>query len=92
MVVPAAATAPALVVVGIFMMQSIGEIDLSDFKTAAPVRLTIIGIPLTFSLGRGLISAAFLAVFLGEPKRMTPVGHLIAGVFFLEFPKFWPFR
>ena len=96
LIIPAAATAPALVIVGVFMMQSIVEIDMKDFKIAAPAVLTILGIPLTFSIaegiGLGLICAALLALALGESKKLTAVGYLVAGVFFLEFFKFWPFR
>lgn len=96
LIVPPAATAPALVIVGVFMMQSISEIDMRDFKTAAPAVLTLLAIPLTFSIaggiGLGLISAAFLALGLGEPKRMNAIGYVVAAVFFLEFFKFWPFR
>ncbi len=95
LIVPAAATAPALVIVGVFMMQSIAEIDMTDFKTAAPAVLTIIGIPLTFSIaegiGLGLISAALLAVGLREYKRLTVVGYIVAAIFFLEFFKLPPF-
>ncbi len=95
LIVPAAATAPALVIVGVFMMQSVIEIDMADFKIAAPAVLTILGIPLTFSIaegiGLGLISAALLAVGLGEPKKMTTVGYIVAAIFFLEFFKIWPF-
>jgi adenine/guanine/hypoxanthine permease len=93
LIVPAAATAPALVIVGVFMLQSITEIEMSDFKTAAPAVLTIIGIPLTFSIaegiGMGLISAALLALALGEPKRMTAFGYAVAVVFFFEFFHLW---
>lgn len=93
--IPAVATAPALVIVGVFMMQSIAEIDMSDFKTATPAVLTIVGIPLTFSIaegiGLGLISAALLAVGLGEGKKMTAVGYIVAAVFFFEFFKLPPF-
>lgn len=96
LIVPAAATAPALVIVGVFMMQSITEIDMSDFRTAAPAVLTIAGIPLTFSIaegiGLGLISAALLALALGEKKRMTALGYAVAAVFFLQFFHLWPFR
>lgn len=96
LIVPAAATAPALVIVGVFMMQSITEIDMSDFKTAAPAVLTIIAIPLTFSIaegiGIGLITAAILALALGESKKMTAVGYVLAGVFFLQFFHLPPFR
>src|SRR4051812_8647091 len=82
LMVPPQATAPALVIVGVFMMQSVIEIDMADFRTAAPAVLTIIGIPLTFSvaegIGFGLISAALLAVGLREYRRMTAVGYIVA--------------
>ncbi len=95
LIVPAAATAPALVVVGIFMMQSVSEIPMDDFKTAAPAVLTIFAIPLTFSIaegiGLGLITAALLALGLGKPKSLTTAGYIIAAVFFLQFFKIWPF-
>ncbi|MBI5690325.1 MAG: NCS2 family permease [Verrucomicrobia bacterium] len=96
LMVPAAATAPALVIVGIFMMQSIVEIDLRDFATAAPAILTILAIPLTFSIaegiGLGLIAAALLALALGRLDRLTPLGYGLAVVFFLQFFHFWPFE
>jgi AGZA family xanthine/uracil permease-like MFS transporter len=96
LIIPAAATAPALVIVGVFMMQSIVEIDMTDFKIAAPAVLTMLAIPLTFSIaegiGLGIITAALLAIFLGEGKKITTVGYVVAVVFFLEFFKIWPFK
>jgi AGZA family xanthine/uracil permease-like MFS transporter len=95
LMVPAAATAPALIVVGIFMMQSVIEIDMTDFKIAAPAVLTIFSIPLTFSIaegiGLGLIAAAVLAIGLGKAKMLTTLGYFIAGIFFLQFFKIFPF-
>lgn len=95
LIVPAAATAPALVVVGIFMMQSVIEIDMTDFKIAAPAVLTIFAIPLTFSIaegiGLGLIATAILAIGLGKTKMLTTLGYFIAGIFFLQFFKIFPF-
>ena len=95
-IIPAAATAPALVIVGVFMMQSITEIDMADFKVATPAVLTILAIPLTFSIaegiGLGLIIAAILALALGESKKMTVLGYVLAGIFFLQFFHLWPFR
>jgi len=95
LIVPAAATAPALVVVGIFMMQSVIEIDMTDFKIAAPAVLTIFAIPLTFSIaegiGLGLIAAAILAIGLGKARMLTTLGYFIAGIFFLQFFKIFPF-
>ena len=46
LMVPAAATAPALVIVGVLMMQSVSEIDLGDFREALPAVLTLLSIPL----------------------------------------------
>ncbi len=94
--VPAAATAPALVIVGIFMMQSVAEIDMSDFRVAAPAVLTLLAIPFTFSIaegiGLGLIGAATLAVATGQPRSLPLAGYLIALVFFLEFFHVFPFH
>ncbi|HLP00809.1 MAG TPA: NCS2 family permease [Opitutaceae bacterium] len=93
--VPAVATAPALVIVGIFMLQSAVEIRMDDFTIAAPAVLTIIAIPLTFSIaqgiGLGLIAAAVLAIATGKPRGFTAVGYVIAAVFFLEFFRIFPF-
>jgi len=93
--VPGAATAPALVVVGIFMMQSATEIDLSDFATAAPAVLTLLAIPLTFSIaegiGLGLVAAAVVALATGQARRLSPVAYAIALIFFLQFFEIFPF-
>lgn len=95
LIIPAAATAPALVIVGVFMMQSVTEIDMQDFKTAMPAVLTLIGIPLTFSIaegiGLGLISIAILAISLGEAKKLSTIAYIIAAVFFFQFFHIWPF-
>jgi AGZA family xanthine/uracil permease-like MFS transporter len=94
--VPAAATAPALVIVGIFMMQSVVEIPMDDFAAAAPAILTIFAIPLTFSiaqgLGLGILAAALLALALRRPRDLPPLGYVVAAIFFLDFFRLWPFR
>jgi AGZA family xanthine/uracil permease-like MFS transporter len=93
--IPACATAPALVIVGIFMMQSVVEIDMANFETAAPAVLTIFAIPLTFSIaqgiGIGLICSVLLSVGLGRARAVPPVGYAVAAMFFLSFFKIWPF-
>ena len=93
--VPAAATAPALVIVGVFMLQSITEIKMEDFAVAAPVALTVLAIPLTFSIaegiGLGLIAFAILALATGRTRSLSPLGYGIAGVFFFEFFHIFPF-
>jgi AGZA family xanthine/uracil permease-like MFS transporter len=94
--VPACATAPALVIVGVFMMQSVVEIPMDDFASCAPAILTIFAIPLTFSiaqgLGIGLLTAALLALALRRPRDLPPLGYVVAAIFFLDFFKLWPFR
>jgi AGZA family xanthine/uracil permease-like MFS transporter len=93
--VPAAATAPALVIVGIFMLQSVVEIKMYEFEIAAPAMLTILCIPLTFSIaegiGIGLIAAALLAITTGKSKQFPITGYVIAAIFFLEFFHIFPF-
>jgi AGZA family xanthine/uracil permease-like MFS transporter len=93
--IPWCATAPALVIVGIFMMQSVVEIDMSEFETAAPAVLTIFTIPLTFSIaqgiGIGLICSVLLRVGLGKARQIPVLGYAVAVMFFLSFFKIWPF-
>lgn len=93
--IPAAATAPALVVVGIFMLQSISDIKMDQFHIAAPAMLTILCIPLTFSIaegiGIGLICAALLALVTGRAKAFPVAGYIIAAIFFLQFFNIFPF-
>ncbi|MGL4308712.1 NCS2 family permease [Cetobacterium sp. SF1] len=74
-VVPGYASAPALVLVGVFMFKSIGKIDFSDMKMAVPAFVTIVMMPLTYSISIGL-SFGFLAYIIthiaaGEVKKIN---------------------
>jgi AGZA family xanthine/uracil permease-like MFS transporter len=93
--VPAAATAPALIVVGVFMLQAVVEIDMRDAVTAVPAALTLLGIPLLFSvadgIGLGLLATAVLGLATGRPRALTITGYVVAAVFFLQFFKVFPF-
>ncbi|BDC98649.1 NCS2 family permease [Persicobacter psychrovividus] len=62
-VVPAFATAPALIIVGVFMFKNINKIEFADFNEAIPAFLTIILMPLTYSISIGL-SFGFIAYVL----------------------------
>ncbi|HZZ57649.1 MAG TPA: NCS2 family permease [Opitutaceae bacterium] len=94
--VPAVATAPALVIVGVFMMQSIREIPMEQFEVAAPAVLTLLAIPLCFSIasgiGIGLIGASLIALGTGRGRTFPATGYVIAAVFFLEFFRIFPFN
>lgn len=75
--VPAFATAPALIMVGVFMFRNIREIDFTEFKSAVPAFLTMLLMPLTFSIATGLtigfLSYIVIAVFSGDIKKISAV-------------------
>lgn len=93
--VPAAATAPVLVIVGVLMLQAVTKIDLADFAVALPAALVVIGIPFTFSIaegiGLGMVAAAALSIGGGRPRSLSMGGYVIAVVFFLKFFHIFPF-
>lgn len=78
-------TAPALILVGFFMVSLVSEIDFSDFDTAVPAFLTIIMMPLTYNIsygiGFGFISYTLIKVLGGKGKEVHPV-MIIASLFF----------
>ncbi|NWK55362.1 NCS2 family permease [Verrucomicrobiaceae bacterium N1E253] len=75
--VPSFATAPALIIVGVFMFRNIREIDFTDLKSAVPAFLTMLLMPLTFSIATGLtvgfLSYIVIALFSGDAKQISPV-------------------
>ena len=87
--VPAAATAPALIVVGSLMMSQIGEISWKDPAIAIPAFLTLVMIPLTFSIANGLAfgftAYALLRVLRGEFRRTHWLVYLLAALFIARF-------
>ena len=87
--VPLAATAPALIIVGGLMLSTIGEIEWSNPLVAIPAFLTLITIPLTYSIANGLsfgmISFALLQVLSGRFKRENWMLYLLAILFAIRF-------
>jgi AGZA family xanthine/uracil permease-like MFS transporter len=87
--VPSAATAPALVVVGGLMISSIAEIPWDDACTAFPAFLTLITIPLTFSIANGLacgiISYVLIHVARGRARQVPWAAYLLAGLLIARF-------
>jgi len=87
--VPAAATAPALVVVGGLMMSSLMEIPWSDVCIAFPAFLTLITIPLTFSIANGLacgiISYVVMHVTRGRWRQIPFAAYILALLLVLRF-------
>jgi AGZA family xanthine/uracil permease-like MFS transporter len=87
--VPAAATAPALIVVGSLMMSHAGEIPWSEPAVAIPAFLTILTIPLTFSIATGLsfgfTAYAILKLLRGQFRRSDWLVYLLAALFIARF-------
>lgn len=87
--VPAVAVAPALVMVGVFMFESVTELDPRDLADFAPAVLTILMMPLAFSistgLGVGIFALVVLAAATGRRERLHPVILILAAVFLLHF-------
>jgi AGZA family xanthine/uracil permease-like MFS transporter len=86
--IPAVATAPALVIVGVFMFQSVSQMKLDDFAEVAPIFLIIAGIPLSFSIaegiGLGLIAYAVIHLGTGRGRQVSMVTYIIAAIFGLH--------
>ena len=87
--IPAAATAPALVLVGAMMMGALTEVEWSDPIAAIPAFLTLITIPLSFSIANGLafglISHAVLTLVCGRARPRDWLLFLLAALFTLRF-------
>ncbi len=87
--VPAFATAPALIVVGYFMMGSVAKIDFSDISDAIPAFLTIIIMPLTYSIAEGIVagilSYTLLKVGTGKAKEVHPILYVLCVLFILKY-------
>lgn len=87
--VPAAATAPALILVGALMMGHAAEIDWEDLSVAIPAFLTMAAIPMTFSIANGLslgfLSFALLKLLCGQASEVKPFVYILALVLLARF-------
>ena len=88
-VLPDAATAPALIVVGSLMMTVVGEIDWQDAELSIPAFLTMMAIPLTFSIANGLAfgftSFTVLKVARGKFREVNWLVYILTALFIARF-------
>ncbi|HHZ01650.1 MAG TPA: NCS2 family permease [Tissierellia bacterium] len=87
--VPSAATAPALVIVGLFMMSPITKIDFNDYTEAIPAFLTIVMMPFAYSIAEGIVfgmvSYVILKFISGKFRDISWVMWILSLLFVLRF-------
>lgn len=89
LMIPSAATAPTLILVGVMMFTPITKIDLTDFTESIPAFLTIVMMPFTFSIAEGIVfgmlAYVILKVLTGKYKDISIISYLLALLFILKF-------
>lgn len=87
--IPSFATAPALIIVGFFMMQSVAKINWSDMLEAIPAFICIFAMPFMYSISEGIsfgvISFVVLNAVAGKAKKITPLMWVLAVLFILKY-------
>lgn len=87
--IPAAATAPALIIVGLLMVEPIKNIPFEDMSESIPAFVCIIMMPLTYSISNGIllgmITYVLMNLITGKTKRVTPVMIILAILFVLKY-------
>lgn len=87
--IPSAATAPALVLVGIMMMEPVTKIKFDNFSESIPAFICIITMPLTYSISNGIligmITYVILNMICGNFKKITAVMYILTVLFILKF-------
>ena len=87
--IPSAATTPVLVIVGLFMLTPIKDIDLDDYAEAIPGFITIVMMPLTYSISDGIlcgvISYTVINLICGNVKKLNPTLYVLTVLFVLKY-------
>ena len=88
-IIPAAATAPALIFVGVLMLKNFAKVDMTDLRNAVPAFLTLIMMPLTYSIANGIgigsIAYVLITLFTGNYKKKDIAVTIIALLFLAKF-------
>ena len=87
--VPGAATAPALILVGALMIEGVRNVEWSDIAEAVPAFLTIILMPLTFSIANGVsfgvISYCLIALLSGRARKVNPILYVVGALLLARY-------
>jgi len=85
MIVPACATAPALIMVGLFMMMGLGKMDFSDWTDFVPALLAMFMMPFAYSISTGIefgvVSFVLLKIFTGKTKEISWIMYVLTAMF-----------
>lgn len=88
-VIPLMATTPALIMVGILMMDSIRQLDFDDLGALATASVALLAMPLTFSISEGIalgfITYVGIMLGTGKYKQVSVITYLLAAVFVLRY-------
>ena len=89
LLIPSAATTGALVLVGVFMMDSITKVDMDDISEALPAFITMIMMVLTYSIADGMVLGLLCYVLVklgcGKHREVSPTMYVLAALFILKF-------
>ena len=87
--IPSFATAPALIVVGFFMMQQVAKLDWNDMLTAIPAFICIIAMAFTYSISEGIsfgiMSHSIIHLATGNGKKVSALMYVLTIVFILKY-------
>lgn len=87
--IPAAATAPVLIIVGLMMFKTIESLDLKDLSEAIPAFITIITMPLAYSIADGIllgiISYVVINLLCGKVRKLSPGMCILAVLFIMKY-------
>ena len=87
--IPGAATAPALILVGLFMLSPFKELDLSDYSESIPAFITILAMPLAYSIAEGItlgaLSYVLINMLAGNFKKLSIPMYILAVLFVLKY-------
>ena len=87
--IPGFATAPALIFVGFLMVSAVVDIDFNDLTEAIPAYLTMVAMPLLYSISEGIavgcISYVVINLVTGKGKKITPLMYVMAVLFVLKY-------
>ena len=88
-IVPSCATAPALIFVGVLMLKNFSNVDMSDMRSSVPAFLTLIMMPLTYSISNGIgigcISYVLITLLTGKYTKKDIMATVIALIFIAKF-------